>query len=181
MSRDFCIGIQPVGAVEPGVLKVIAGSFLGELRLKSIILPPLDHPEYAFDKRRIQYDAGTIITRLEAIEFKEPDKIIALVDADLFIPVFSFVLGEARMGGKCALVSTFRLQKNPGRSVKVALHEFGHLMLLVHCHDESCVMKFSKNIEQLDSNSGIFCKYCLDQIKYRVSQNKKTGNQCDET
>ncbi|MCP3943451.1 MAG: zinc metallopeptidase [Desulfobacteraceae bacterium] len=175
---DFCIGIQPVGEIEPGVLKIIASSFIGELRLKSLIHPPLDHPEYAFDKRRIQYDAGSIITRLEAIEFKGSDKTIALVDADLFIPVFSFVLGEARIGGKCALVSTFRLQKNPGRSVKVALHEFGHLMHLVHCQDNSCVMKFSKNIEQLDSNSGIFCKYCLDQIKYQVSQNKKAGNHC---
>jgi archaemetzincin len=177
MSRDdFCIGIQPVGEVDLGDLKIIAGSFLGELRLKSFILPPLDTPEYAFDKRRIQYDAGTIIGRLEATEFEAFDKIIALVDADLFIPVFSFVLGEARMGGRCALVSTFRLQKNPGRSVKVALHEFGHLMHLVHCHDESCVMKFSKNIEQLDSNSGIFCSYCLDQISYRIGQTRKTGN-----
>ena len=171
MSLDgFSIGIQPVGEINPVYLKILAGSFLGELRIRTIILPPLDHPEYAFDKRRIQYNAGTIISRLETMEFKGCNVVLALIDADLFIPVFSFVLGEARMGGKCALVSLFRLQENPARVAKVGLHEFGHLMNLDHCHDKTCVMKFSKDLIQLDSISGIFCKYCLDQINYAIRQ-----------
>jgi len=165
---SFCIGIQPVGEINPLYLKIIAGSFLGELRTETLILPPLAHPEYAFDKRRIQYDAGIIINRLETIAFKGCNAVVALVDVDLFIPVFSFVLGEARMGGNCALVSLFRLQENPERAVKVTLHEFGHLMGLDHCHEKTCVMKFSKNVEQLDKISGIFCKYCLDQINYMI-------------
>jgi archaemetzincin len=168
--NDFSIGILPVGEIDPLHLKIVAGSFLGEFRMKFLILPPLGQPEYAFDKRRIQYNAGTIITNLEAIQYKGCNKIIALVDTDLFIPVFSFVLGEARMGGTYALVSIFRLQKDPVRTVKVALHEFGHLMDINHCQDQSCVMKFSKNIKQLDSNSGIFCRYCIDQIKYKMRQ-----------
>ncbi len=165
---DFCLGIQPVGEIDPVYLKIIAGSFLGELRIKSVILPCLDPPEYAFDKRRIQYNAGTMINQLEQMKFKECNKVIALVDADLFIPVFSFVLGEARIGGTSALVSFYRLQKNPGRAAKVALHEFGHLMNLDHCR-HSCVMKFSKNIEQLDSIPAIYCNYCLDHIRYMIS------------
>jgi archaemetzincin len=173
MNMDgFCLGIQPVGEIDPGYLKIIAGSFLGELRINSLILPALAQPEYAFDKRRIQYNAGTIISRLELMEFKGCNTVIALMDADLFIPVFSFVLGEARMGGKCALVSLFRLQGNLSGIVKVALHEFGHLLGLDHCHEKTCVMKFSKNIVQLDSISAMFCKYCLDQIKYSIR--KKT-------
>lgn len=173
MSQDgFCIGIQPVGEIDPVILKIIAGSFLGELRVRSLILNALADPEYAFDKRRIQYDAGIIINRLEAMKFKGCNTVIAIVDADLFIPVFSFVLGEARMGGRCALVSLYRLQNNPERAVKVALHEFGHLMNLDHCHEKTCVMKFSKNIEQLDSVSNIFCTYCLDNIKYMIKRKK---------
>jgi len=165
---DFCIGIQPVGEIGSAVLKVVAGSFLGELRIKSHILSPLDYPLYAFDKRRVQYNAGIIISRLETLEFKGCGKIIALIDADLFIPVFSHVLGEARIGGQCALVSTYRLKESSERTAKVALHEFGHLMNLGHCHENSCVMKFSKNIEELDSISSIFCKYCLDHIRYTL-------------
>ena len=154
------------------ILKIIAGSFLGELRIRSIILPSLALPEYAFDKRRIQYDAGRIINKLETMTFNGCSTVIALMDADLFIPVFSFVLGEARMGGRCALVSVCRLRNNPERAAKVAFHEFGHLMNLDHCHEKTCVMRFSKNIEQLDSISGIFCKYCLDHITYMMKMKK---------
>ncbi|OQY01881.1 MAG: hypothetical protein B6I26_02640 [Desulfobacteraceae bacterium 4572_130] len=169
--NSFCLGIQPVGKIDPIYLKTIAGSFLGGLGMKSLILPSLAHPEYAFDKRRVQYDAGIIINKLETMKFKGCNTVIALVDADLFIPVFSFVLGEAKMGGKCALISLYRLRKNPARAVKVAIHEFGHLMNLDHCHEKTCVMRFSKNIEQLDLISDIFCKYCLDTIKYMIKKN----------
>ncbi|MBA3013228.1 MAG: zinc metallopeptidase [Proteobacteria bacterium] len=165
---DFCIGILPIGEIDPLYLKILAGSFLGELPIKTLILPPLPHPDYAFDKRRLQYDAASMINQLETLVFKDCSKVIALVDADLFIPVFSFVLGEARMGGSCALVSLYRLQENHARAVKVALHEFGHLMNLDHCHEKKCVMRFSKNIEQLDSISNIFCDYCLDHLRYMV-------------
>jgi archaemetzincin len=164
----FCIGIQPVGEIDTGYLKIIAGSFLGELHIKAIILPSLTYPDYAFDKRRLQYNAGTIINRLETMDFKGCSKIIALVDVDLFIPVFSYVLGEARMWGRCALSSLYRLKQSPERAVKVIFHEFGHLMNLEHCQEKGCVMKFSKNIDQLDSISIIFCKYCLDHIKYVI-------------
>ena len=172
MSRQgFCLGIQPVGEIDPLAIKIIQGSFLGELGISSLVLPALAPPEYAFDKRRVQYNAAAILTRLETMEFKGCQPVIALTDEDLFIPVFSFVLGEARMGGKAALVSLYRLQNNPLRAVKVAFHEFGHLMHLDHCHEKSCVMKFSKNIQQLDSITAVFCPYCLDQIRYRIRKN----------
>ncbi|MBU0972895.1 MAG: zinc metallopeptidase [Proteobacteria bacterium] len=172
MNQGFCIGILPVGEIDPLYLKIIAGAFLGELHTKTLILSPLSHPDYAFDKRRLQYNAGTMINQLETHGFKGCNKVIALVDEDLFIPVFSFVLGEARMGGSCALVSLYRLEKKPARAAKVALHEFGHLMNLDHCHEKKCVMNFSKDIEQLDSISNIFCNYCLDQIRYAIRQKR---------
>jgi len=168
MPDNFCIGIQPLGEIDPALLKIMAGSFLGELNITSRILPTLNQPDYAFDRNRIQYDAGMIISDLESTEFKGCHKVIALIGEDLFIPVFSFVLGEARMGGSCALISICRLRKKPGRSVKVALHEFGHLMNLHHCQDETCVMKFSKNAQQLDSISRFFCTYCMEQINYQI-------------
>ena len=169
---DFLLGILPVGYIDPAWLKITAGSFQGELRIKPRILPALALPEYAYDERRIQYNAGQIISRLENKIFHGCNAVIAMIDEDLFIPVFSYVLGEARMNGRCALVSVFRLEDNPSRIVKVAFHEFGHLMNLEHCHKQGCVMTFSKNIEQLDAISSIFCRYCLDQVRYAV--HKKT-------
>ena len=43
---------------------------------------------------------NNIISDLETMEFQGCDKVIALIDSDLFIPVFSFVLGEANVGGR---------------------------------------------------------------------------------
>ena len=164
----FNVGIQPVGEIDQIYLKAVAGSLIGELGVRTRILPVLEHPSYAFDKRRIQYNAGFIIKKLEAMEFSGITKVIALIYADLFIPVFSFVLGEARMGGRCALVSLARLKQDSTRTVKVAMHEFGHLMNLGHCMEEGCVMNFSKNIERLDMVSTGFCRFCLENIRYRL-------------
>ena len=36
-------------------------------------------------------------------------KALALTDADLFIPILTFVFGEARLGGRAAVVSSARL------------------------------------------------------------------------
>ncbi|MBT4290691.1 MAG: zinc metallopeptidase [Deltaproteobacteria bacterium] len=169
-SNGFSLGIQPIGEIDNFFLKVITGSFLGELSIKTFILPPLKSPEYAFNKRKIQYDAGLIINRMEKMKFPECTKVIGIIDADLFIPVFSYVLGEARMKGRCAIISLFRLENNPERMAKVALHEFGHLMNLKHCQEKGCVMKFSNNVEQLDSNFSFFCEYCIDQLNYLLKK-----------
>lgn len=169
-SDRFCLGILPVGEIDPIAARKIAGAFSDALDIKTVGLAPLPHPDYAFDRRRIQYDAGRIISDLETMEFQGCDKVIALIDLDLFIPVFSFVLGDANVGGRCALVSLFRLDQNHERAVKVTLHEFGHLLDIGHCSEKGCVMEFSKNIEQLDMISPFFCSYCLGNIRPRLEK-----------
>jgi archaemetzincin len=95
---------------------------------------------------------------------------------DLFIPILSYVFGEARQGGRCALVSTWRLKKNRDgtraplpllmeRAGKVALHELGHLYNLFHCMDERCLMYFSGGLEDLDSAPLYFCRYCATYLR----------------
>ena len=118
--RDFLVGIQPIGAIDETYAKTVAAAFLGELNLSARILTPMEHPEYAFNEKRIQYDAGMIIKELESMyfsgNFSGIKKVIALIDVDLFIPVFSHVMGEARLGGKCALVFCFQIDGKQGKS-----------------------------------------------------------------
>jgi len=113
---------------------------------------------------------------LETMAFDGCDAVIAVVDEDLFIPIFTYVLGEARIGGRCALISVYRLDKCPKRAVKLALHEFGHLMALGHCHDDYCAMSFSKDIDQLDLIPSYYCQYCMGQINYRIAALKNVVN-----
>lgn len=172
MSTDKrLIGVVPFGEVPEIALKVIAAHISNFANLSSQILPPLEHPEYAFDTRRYQYDAGIIIEALEAMPFKDYEKVVCVLDLDLFIPIFTHVFGEAKQGGKFALVSLFRLGKNPEgssppasllyeRAEKVALHELGHLFELLHCEHKRCLMHFSGSIEELDEQAPYLCRYC---------------------
>ncbi|MBI9088883.1 MAG: hypothetical protein JEZ12_06690 [Desulfobacterium sp.] len=160
------LGILPLGRVEGEMIKAVAGAFAGEIGMPLRVMPGLESPDYAFDRHRIQYDAARIITRIESMDLAGCARVLALVDVDLFVPVFTFVFGEARLGGRVALVSLFRLEDRPERAVKIALHEFGHLCMLDHCRESRCVMHFAKGLGHLDRVAPYYCRYCLGQVTY---------------
>ena len=170
------IGIAPVGEVPETPMKVIAAHISGYLNLNAEVIAPIETPNHAFDKNRFQYDAGKILFRFESMRFPDFEKIVAVFSEDLFIPIFSHVFGEARLGGKFALVSLFRLDKQPDgstsptakiyeRAAKVALHEIGHLFHLEHCDDNRCLMHFSGGLQSLDEISFYFCRYCSTYLQ----------------
>jgi len=165
------IGVVPVGEVTGIAPEVIGAYILGNLNFHADILPPLEHPTYAYDEGRLQYNAGTIIKTFESMPFHGYEKVIAVLEVDLFVPIFAHVFGEARQGGRYALVSLFRLRKNSDgttpavsliyeRAAKVALHELGHLYNLRHCMDRRCLMHFSGRLNDLDETPPYLCQYC---------------------
>jgi len=175
-SKKRHVGVVPLGEAPEIALKVIAANISGYLNLSVQILPPLEHPEYALDKRRLQYDAGIILKALESMPFDNCEKVIGVINQDLFVPIFTHVFGEAKQGGKFALVSLFRLGKNPDgsttpsslffeRGAKVALHELGHLFNLLHCEEKRCLMHFSGGHEDLDEIPLYLCRYCSTYLK----------------
>jgi len=171
-SNRKTIGVVPIGAVPKLVPNTIAGHITGFLNLPVEICPPLEHPAYAYNAHRLQYDAGRIIESLESGPLRQYEKVLGVLDLDLFIPLFTHCLGQARQGGRCALVSVFRLQDDRrksdtapsplslARAAKIALHELGHLFALFHCSDHHCLMHFCADIEDLDSTPPHYCRYC---------------------
>lgn len=165
------VGIVPIGDIPLLVPKVIAAHITGYLDLEATILEPMPSPTYALDEQRLQFNAGTILQKLESMPFEGVDKIVGVLNIDLFVPVFTHVFGEARQRGRAALVSLFRLangrsemaQPSPAlleRTAKVALHELGHLYGLAHCENAPCLMHFSGNLEELDRLAFGLCRYC---------------------
>ena len=86
---------------------------------------------------------------------------------DLYVPLLTFVFGEAQVDGSCATVSTARLRKEfyglPAdeallreRLLKESLHELGHTFGLRHCADWRCVMASSYGRRGSTSRSGQF-------------------------
>ena len=166
-----CIVVLPMGKVPESALDAVSDHIALYFNHYTKIFSPLKTPRYAFDEQRRQYNAATIIRSLESINFEAYAKVIAIVNVDLFIPIFTHVMGEAQEGGKFALVSMYRLirgevgnrpstSKILERLVKVALHELGHLFDVVHCADEKCIMHFSGNIKDIDHIMLNFCTYC---------------------
>ena len=160
-----------MGEVPEITSKSIAANVLGTFNLDVDLLPPMPRPDYAFDGRRLQFNAATILKAVESEDLPDDDIIIGVLDVDIFVPILTHVFGEAQQGGRCALISIFRLKRNPDgshpplshvleRSAKVALHEVGHLFDLHHCMDERCLMHFSGGLEDLDKAPLYFCRYC---------------------
>jgi archaemetzincin len=153
------------------VSKVIAAHISGYYNLDARVLPPREHPAYAFDWQRLQYNAGTILQTIRTIPFDGYHKIVGILNLDIFVPIFEHVYGEARQGGRYAIVSLYRLGQRLEassvgqdrlyeRAAKVALHELGHLFNLQHCDDPHCLMHFSGALEDLDGLAFNLCRYC---------------------
>ncbi len=165
-SFDNNILVIPVGSVPAIASKVIAAHIAGHLDLAVDILPPLRQPVYAYNAPRSQYDAARIIDFMESRFLDRNAKLIGILDVDIFVPLFTHCLGEARQGGRGAVVSLHRLQAGTTeqigleRAAKVAFHELGHLFNLLHCNDRRCLMHFSSEPADLDPVAFRFCRYC---------------------
>jgi archaemetzincin len=128
------------------------------------------------DPVRNQYYSSAILQHLNAAY---GGRILAVTEVDLFVPVLTFVFGEAQLPGTAAVVSIFRLSESfygmptdesalRNRLLKEAVHELGHTFGLLHCDDWQCVMTSSHAVERLDIKSPEFCTSCgrwLDRQK----------------
>jgi archaemetzincin len=134
----------------------------------------------AFDSSRQQYNSTALLAQILQQSNPENYKIIAVVDADLCIPILTFVFGEAQLDGTAAIVSTHRLSNQfyglesnrftlLSRLEKEIVHELGHTFGLLHCRQFECVMRSSTYVEEIDLKRIDFCPAC------RVALNPKIG------
>jgi archaemetzincin len=182
--KQICIGVAPFGEVPDAALQAVAAFIRTHLHLGAQILAPLQTPTGAYDQKRGQYNAATLIKAFKSMPFDEGlDKVIAVMNVDLFIPIFTHVLGEANEGGRFALASLFRLgdaaDRLPAsldqiveRLVKVAIHELGHLFNMGHCLNKHCLMHYSGNLADLDVTSLAFCDYCSEFLTYSIKRER---------
>jgi archaemetzincin len=132
---------------------------------------PLDEPMYAFDCARGQYSSTLMLRDAIARRPTDAAKFLVVTERDIFIPMLSFVFGQAQLGGAVAILSLARLRLEfyglgPNRGLflsrvrKETLHEVGHTYGLTHCEDTGCTMALSTGVRQLDVKGGGFCSGC---------------------
>lgn len=129
-------------------------------------------PSHAYDPRRKQHASGIILRWL--LEAGPADgMVLGVTDRDLFIPILTYVFGEAQLGGRAAVVSTARLAEDSGpfgprvlveRVAKEAVHEVGHVFGLLHCETEGCVMSRSPAVREVDTKSSELCADCRARL-----------------
>ncbi len=137
---------------------------------------PWFDPEVAFDPSRGQYHSTRFLELLLADPGETGFRALAVTSVDLFIPVLTYVFGEAQLEGRAAVISIHRLRPDSyglpadpvllgTRTVKEAVHELGHTYGLVHCQDPACVMHASTYAEEIDTKSQHFCEDCLPLVR----------------
>jgi archaemetzincin len=119
---------------------------------------------------RPQLDADRLLAGLEAVA-ADGVPLVGVTAADLGLPLFTFVFGRARLGGRAVVVSLARLRPEryglpadgalvARRAVVEILHELGHLAGLAHCADSACLMNFATSVEAADLRGSSFCASC---------------------
>jgi archaemetzincin len=151
----------------------------------SLIEQPMQIPQEALNEQRQQHRSDMILDKINSYAEKEKDfdRVLGIVDSDIYAPRLNFVFGQARCPGKAALISLWRLKeefykRDPNtellveRGTKEAVHELGHTLGMEHCTNPFCVMYFSNSIFETDRKQTLFCNRCQEKIE---TQLKKQG------
>lgn len=130
----------------------------------------------AYDAGRHQYYSSTILAELIENPPADAFRMLGVTGVDLYVPVLTYLFGEAQFKGLGAIISTFRLQNEfyeqphdtqlfHERLLKEAVHELGHTYGLVHCNYPGCVMNSSTYIEDVDEKMVSFCGACAKIVE----------------
>ncbi len=130
----------------------------------------LDLSEF-YNPARKQYNGFNLLKEVDTKFSSDSAKTIGLFDVDLFIPILTYIFGQAYLNGRAGIASIFRLRNERyglkrddkvlvERFRKEVIHELGHAFGLIHCHVHSCVMRSSTYVEDIDQKSHNLCHAC---------------------
>jgi archaemetzincin len=165
------ISLVPVGEVFRGHLEALAEGLTARLGVACSVQGRAVEASSAFHPQRRQYNSTEILKMLAPCVSPEPWRVLGVTELDLFIPILTFVFGEAQLGGRDAVVSLRRLRQEfygmsadpdvlATRLLKESLHELGHTLGLRHCLAYRCAMSSSHAVERIDLKETEFCARC---------------------
>lgn len=131
--------------------------------------------DQVYDDSRGQYNSTEIIRKLLEQYENSHSKILGITSVDLFVPVLTYVFGEAQLDGTVCVVSTYRLdntiyglEADPllffERTLKECVHELGHTIGLYHCKNLDCAMHSSTAVEDIDLKGATLCEVCRGNV-----------------
>lgn len=177
--EDKTIILLNYGHFETDMLQSIAAD------ISKIFLHPVSIKDssieltHYYDAARRQYDGNQLLKEVDSLIFQDAQKKMGLFRVDLFIPILTYIFGQAVYNGNSGIASLYRLKNEqygmePNESLllerfrKVIIHELGHTFGLIHCHYPSCVMRSSTYVEDIDQKSHLLCNNCRKEIQNNI-------------
>ena len=169
------IVVVPLGEIDYVFINRLASQLVSHFKMGVDILQGAKLPQEAYNEQRGQYYSTVILNKLEILKSSPGEKMLGLVDEDLYIPTQNFVLGEADPVGDAAVISLFRLKRENyevpdeekvlfSRAFKEAIHQLGHLWGFVDCRNPKCVMYLPGDVSDVDRKGIRFCDNCLRKV-----------------
>ncbi len=175
MSEPSGVRLIRVGVLQPALLKELAAMTQRSLQRPVAVEHAHIEPTPAFDPKRQQYLASTLLDLVLDHPAEGGAKRVGVTHVDLFLPVFTHLFGYAQLGGSAGVVSLYRLRPeftgdpaSPALTLdrlhKELLHELGHTFGLVHCLAPWCVMHPSRLPEEVDLKDAAYCTTCQEAV-----------------
>jgi archaemetzincin len=171
--------LLPVGNVDARLLEWLRQALFEKFRVPAEILTPALDPAFALHAERQQFHSSEILGAMQRYLDGQTWRLLGVTERDLYIPILTFVFGEAQVGGSSAIVSYHRLTQEfyglpsdldllANRLLTESVHELGHTLHLTHCDDFRCAMAASDAVEYIDLKDSGFCEDCLAKATQAV-------------
>ena len=170
---------MPVGEVDQSLLAELAKQLEKVFDRACQVEQVLPYPWPAYDSGRDQYRAQIVLDVISGLTYTPAERLLGVVDLDLYTPRLNFVFGLATMDGREAIIalsrlcqSFYSLPQDPElfheRGLKERVHELGYTYSLRHCPDPHCVMYFSNSLPDTDHKSHRFCPRCAGRLAAKI-------------
>jgi archaemetzincin len=170
------LDLLPIGDFDERLLQKVAPALADAFHVPCHVMAARLDPQFAFHRERQQYHSSEILQAMQEHADQDGRRVLGIAGVDLYIPILTFVFGEAQMGGPCAVVSFHRLTQEfyglpadpellTARLIKESVHEVGHTLDLTHCEDYSCVMAPSHAVEWIDLKETKLCRECQSRAQ----------------
>ena len=169
------ITLKPLGDVDNNIIYTLKKELHNIFGCPVNSTPNCEITNKAYDSKREQYLASTLLKTIEESGHIQNERVLGVVDVDLYAPGLNYIFGEAHINSGTAIISFCRLRQEYydltpdedlfiNRTIKEAVHELGHTFGLAHCSDLKCVMHFSNSLADTDWKSISFCSRCRPKL-----------------
>jgi archaemetzincin len=163
------------GYFEKGLLELIVNDVEREFSVPVKIREGYMALSEYYDLSRKQYNGNELLKVVDHRFGNDTTKTLGLFNIDLFIPILTYIFGQAFLNGRCGIASIYRLSNERyglkkdqkvfiDRIRKEVIHELGHTFGLIHCSNPTCVMRSSTYVEDIDQKEHLLCHKCKEEF-----------------